>query len=66
MATKTEIEIVIGSDGKVTLKTSGLKGATCMSETESLEKLIGRVTARHKTREFYEQATRTRATSRQR
>ncbi len=55
MATKVEIEVTIDPEGNVKLVTHGLKGQSCMKETEQLEKALGKVTAREKTREFYEQ-----------
>lgn len=57
MAEKLEIEVVIGADGNVRLETHGLKGQSCLAETSALEKALGRVVRREKTREFYQQAT---------
>ncbi|HZZ85595.1 MAG TPA: DUF2997 domain-containing protein [Anaeromyxobacteraceae bacterium] len=57
MASKVEIEVAIDPQGNVKLVTHGLKGQSCMKETEQLEKALGRVAAREKTREFYEQAS---------
>ena len=56
MADKIEIEVTIGADGQVRLVTHGLKGETCIEETRSLEKAVGKVTRREKTAEFYEKA----------
>ena len=66
MAEKLEIEVVIGPDGNVTFETHGLKGNTCMTETESLEKALGTVKSRTKTSEFYQQSTTAKGTTRQR
>ena len=62
MASKVEIEVAIDPQGNVKLVTRGLKGQSCMKETEQLEKALGRVASREKTREFYEQASGTAAT----
>ena len=56
MADKVEIEVEIAPDGTVRLTTHGLKGETCLVETQSLEKAIGKVTQREKTREAFEKA----------
>lgn len=53
MAEKIEIEVLVGLSGEVTVTTHGLKGATCMQETEQLERAVGRTVRREKTREFY-------------
>ncbi|BDG09442.1 DUF2997 domain-containing protein [Anaeromyxobacter paludicola] len=55
MATKVEIEVEIDPQGNVKLTTRGLKGQSCLKQTEQLEKALGKVAAREKTREFYEQ-----------
>ncbi|HSN93007.1 MAG TPA: DUF2997 domain-containing protein [Anaeromyxobacteraceae bacterium] len=56
MADRIEIEISISPEGEVRLVTRGLKGESCLAETESLEKALGQVRARQKTGEFYEKA----------
>ena len=53
MATKVQLEIEIAPDGTVRIETKGLKGESCLHETESLEKALGSVTAREKTAEYY-------------
>lgn len=53
MADKTELEITIGPDGEVRIVTHGLKGQACLAETKDLEKAVGEVKRREKTREFY-------------
>jgi hypothetical protein len=55
VADKLEIEVVITPEGEVRLTTHGLKGQSCLSETEALEKALGRVVQREKTSEFYQQ-----------
>ena len=54
MAEKIEIEVSITPDGKVLMKTHGLKGETCLLETKELESAIGKVRKREKTREAFE------------
>ena len=66
MAEKIEIELVFTPEGEVRLETHGLKGNTCMTETESLEKALGTVKSRTKTSEFYQQSTTAKGTTRQR
>ena len=56
MAEKAEIEVVIGPDGTVRIETRGLHGEACLEETKALEKAVGRVERREKTREYYGQA----------
>ena len=55
MAEKAELEITIGTDGEVQIVTHGLKGEACLTETRDLEKALGTVKSREKTREFYMQ-----------
>jgi hypothetical protein len=61
VADKTELEITIGPDGEVRIVTHGLKGQACIAETKDLEKAVGEVKSREKTREFYLQEARTRS-----
>lgn len=65
MAEKIEIELVFTPDGEVRMRTRGLKGKTCMEETESLEKAIGTVKDREKTSEYYQQPAAAKGTTRQ-
>lgn len=53
MADKVEIEVLIAADGTVTLTTHGLKGTSCIEETQALEKALGQVIERRKTAEYY-------------
>jgi hypothetical protein len=64
VADKVEIELVFTPDGQVRLETRGLKGKTCMEETEALEKALGTV-SRTRTSEFYQQPAATKGTTRQ-
>jgi hypothetical protein len=61
VAEKAELEITIGPDGEVRIVTHGLKGQACLAETKDLEKAVGEVKTREKTREFYLQADRSKA-----
>ena len=65
MAEKIEIELLFTPDGEVRLKTRGLKGKTCMEETEALERAVGTVKEREKTSEYYQQPVTTKGTTRQ-
>ena len=60
MADKVELEVTIGQDGVVRIKTHGLRGQACMVETKGLEDAVGSVATREKTSEFYQQETKTR------
>ena len=53
MATKVQLAIEIDPDGNVRIETKGLRGESCLHETESLEKALGAVRAREKTSEYY-------------
>ena len=66
MAEKLEIEVVIGADGAVRLETRGLKGESCLAETADVEKALGRVVRREKTREFWQRAASARSGVKQR
>ena len=66
MAEKAEIEVVIGPDGTVRIETRGLHGEACVEETKALEKAVGRVERREKTREYYGQSSPTKTDVRNR
>ncbi len=52
---KQDIEITISPTGEVTFTVKGVKGSSCLSETEFLEKALGGgVLDREKTSEYYE------------
>jgi len=61
MADKVEIVVTIAPDGSVHLETHGLKGQSCMAETEALEKALGKVVRREKTSEYWQQVAGTKA-----
>ncbi len=65
MAEKIEIELLFTPDGEVRLETRGLKGKTCLDETESLERALGTVKERQKTSEYYQQPAKTKGSTRQ-
>jgi hypothetical protein len=65
VAEKIEIELVFTPEGEVRLATRGLKGKTCLDETEALERALGRVEHREKTSEFYQQPAGVKGTTRQ-
>ncbi len=59
MSTKKAIEIVINAKGEVTYEAKGIKGASCLDETEFLLQALGgesAVTDQQKTGEYYEQS----------
>jgi len=53
VAERVELEIAIAPDGTVRVVTHGLRGEACLTETEALEKALGKVRSREKTREYY-------------
>lgn len=65
MADKIEIELLFTPDGEVRIETRGLKGKTCMDETEALERAVGTVKEREKTSEFYQQPAAAKGSTRQ-
>jgi hypothetical protein len=65
VADRIEIELLFSPDGQVRIETRGLKGKTCVAETEALEKALGRVASRTKTSEYYQQPTEVKGTTRQ-
>lgn len=49
-----QIELVIGTDGKIRLETSGFNGDVCLKATEDLESLLGsNVVSREMTADFF-------------
>lgn len=62
MAEKISVEVVITPAGEVKITTHGLRGQRCLKETESLEKVVGKVKSREKTREAYQTETTTKGT----
>lgn len=49
-----EIEIEIGVDGRVTVRTKGIKGEACKDYAAAVARLIGRIEATEPTAELYE------------
>ncbi len=49
-----ELEIEISPDGKVTMRTRGMKGPVCMDYADLIAQIIGREESRQKTSEYYE------------
>ena len=49
-----EIEIVIGADGKVVVRTIGIKGPRCLDVAEAIAQIIGREESRRLTEEYHE------------
>lgn len=51
-----QIEIIIGSDGKVRLQTSGFTGNDCLEATKEIERLLGnQILNREETGDFFQQ-----------
>jgi hypothetical protein len=61
---REELEIEISPDGRVTLKTIGIKGARCIDVAEMLARIIGREEQRELTSEYYETGIDTRQNQR--
>lgn len=49
-----EIEIEISADGKVSVRTIGIKGPRCVDVAEAIAKIIGREESRVLTEEYHE------------
>lgn len=49
-----ELEIEIAPDGKVTVRTIGIKGPRCLDAAEFLAQIIGREESRELTNEYHE------------
>ena len=54
-----ELEIEISADGKVTVRTNGIKGPACMDLADAFVQLLGVEEERIKTSEYYESQTTT-------
>jgi hypothetical protein len=65
VADRIEIELLFTPEGEVRVVTHGLKGKTCLAETEALEKVLGTVKERTKTSEYYQQPATVKGTTRQ-
>jgi hypothetical protein len=51
---REEFEIEIGADGKVTVRTIGIKGPRCLDYADMFAQIIGREESRQLTSEYYE------------
>lgn len=51
---KEELEIEINPDGKVTVRTIGIKGPRCLDVAELLAQIVGHEEQRELTSEYYE------------
>jgi hypothetical protein len=49
-----EIEIEINREGKVTVRTIGIKGPQCLDAAEQFAQILGREESRQLTQEYYE------------
>lgn len=58
---REEFEIEIDRQGKVTIRTIGIKGTRCLDAAEALAMLIGREESRQLTSEYYESETEVRS-----
>jgi hypothetical protein len=54
--THEEFEIEISPQGKVTVRTKGIKGPKCLDYAELFAQIIGREESRTLTNEYYEQS----------
>jgi hypothetical protein len=54
-----EIEFIITKEGKVQVRTIGIKGARCLDVAEMLAQIIGREESRELTSEYYESGVQT-------
>ena len=54
---KEELEIEIAPDGKVTVRTIGVKGPRCLDIAEAVARIVGQEQSRQLTSEYYEQQT---------
>ncbi len=51
---KEELEIEIAPDGKVTVRTIGIKGPRCLDVAEAIARILGTEEGRELTSEYYE------------
>ena len=49
-----EFEITINRDGKVTVRTIGIKGPRCVDAAQQFAEILGREESRQLTQEYYE------------
>lgn len=56
-----ELEITIDAQGRVTVRTIGIKGPRCIDYAETVARLLGREESRELTSEYYEAEQKARA-----
>jgi hypothetical protein len=61
-----QIEIEISADGKVIVRTMGIKGPRCLDVAEAIAQIVGREESRQLTEEYYEAGIQTHAQVEQR
>jgi hypothetical protein len=49
-----DLEIEIGKDGKVRVRTEGAKGKSCLEYVKLLQQLVGTIQSQELTAEYYE------------
>ena len=49
-----QIKVVVEKNGKLSIEVQGVSGARCLSLTEFLEKEVGEVSERERTREYFQ------------
>ena len=49
-----DLEIEIGKDGKVRVRTGGAKGKTCLEYVKLVQRIVGTLQSQELTSEFYE------------
>ncbi|HEV3027003.1 MAG TPA: DUF2997 domain-containing protein [Planctomycetota bacterium] len=49
-----DLEIEIGKDGRVRVRTSGAKGKSCLEYVKLVERIVGKSLSQELTPEFYE------------
>jgi len=62
MVLKREMEIEIGSDGKVNIKVSGVPGKECLEFSQFLEEALGETVEQELTSEYYRETVPTETT----
>ena len=49
-----QIKVIVERDGRLSIEVKGVGGARCLSLTEFLEKELGEVSERERTREYFQ------------
>lgn len=65
MGVKYQIIIEIDEDENIEMETMGFKGPDCLKELKKITKNIGQINSEKKTKEYYEQSEREKATQKQ-